>query len=216
MRSVFSSGATSLLLTLALALTLSSCRTVEGRPTAESLPAGSTAHSPAADSIRQTDAQGRALPFTTVFPRRWSNGNDGTTYEPCTSASASILVANNLDPQSARDAAAADHQTARGCVWSLSDREHAALSQYVGNQPDLDTYKQINAQFLDWRVDMSLIGRRVAVATSKSIPECTTFVRSGEAIVVTNLSVYLDSPPLDEICEKVIAFTRATIDQIPE
>ncbi len=63
---------------------------------------------------------------------------------------------------------------------------------------------------------MSLIGRRVAVATSKSIPECTTFVRSGEAIVVTNLSVYLDSPPLDEICEKVIAFTRATIDQIPE
>ena len=217
MRYVFSSVAPKILLTIALTLILSSCLSVEGEPTPESLrPALNDRHASATNDIRQTDAQGRALPFETAFPRRWSNGNDGTTYEPCTAATTTILTDSRLDPQSARDAAAADHQTARGCVWSLSDREYADLSQYVGNQPDLDVYKQMNARFMNWSDDISLINRRVAVATARSIPECTTFVRSGEAIVVTNLSISINPPPIDEICDKAIAFTRATIDQIPE
>ncbi|WP_414652029.1 MULTISPECIES: DUF3558 family protein [Gordonia] len=216
MSSAFSSEVTKPLLVLACVLALSSCYSIDGQPSAEVSPTASTGTAPSTDTVRQTDAHGRPLPFNTAFPRRWSNGNDGTTYEPCTAATESILIANNLDPSSARDAAAADHQTARGCIWSLSDRRLASLSQFVGNQSDLDTYKQMNAQFVAWRADISMSGRRVAVATTPSIPECATFVRSGDAIVVSDLTISIDAPPIDEICDKAIAFTRATIDQMPE
>ncbi len=216
MSSPFSSGVTKTLLLLACVLTLSSCYSVDGQPSAEFSPTASTGGTPSKNTIRQTDDHGRSLPFDTIFPRRWSNGNDGTTYEPCTAATESILIANSLDPRSAQDAAAADHQTARGCMWSLSDRRHASLSQYVGNQPDLDTYKQMYAQFVTWRADISMSGRRVAVSTTPSIPECTTFVRSGDALVITDLSIYIDAPPIDEICNRTITFTRTTIDQMPE
>ncbi|MCM3894057.1 MULTISPECIES: DUF3558 family protein [Gordonia] len=216
MSSAFSSGVTKTLLLSACLFTLSSCYSVDGQPRAEFSPTSSIGATPSTNTIRQTDDHGRSLPFSTKFPRRWSNGNDGTTYEPCTAATESILIANSLDPRSARDAAAADHQTARGCMWSLSDRNLASLSQFVGNQPDLDTYKQMNAQFVTWRADISMSGRRVAVSTTPSIPECTTFVRSGDAIVVTDLSISIDAPPINEICDKAIAFTRATIDQMPE
>ena len=216
MRSPFSSGVRRTVLLLACVFTLSSCYSVDGQPSAEFSPTASTGVTPSTNTIRQTDDHGRSLPFSTIFPRRWSNGNDGTTYEPCTAATKSILIANNLEPFSARDAAAADHQTARGCVWSLIDREHASLSQFVGNQSDLDTYKQTNSQFVTWRADISISGRRVAVATNPSLSECGTLVRSGDAIVFTDLTVHVNAPSLDEICNRVIAFTRATIDQMPE
>lgn len=216
MSSPFSSGVRRTVLLLACVFTLSSCYSVDGKPSAEFSPTASTGVTPSTNTVRQTDAHGRSLPFSTIFPRRWSNGNDGTTYEPCTAATESILIANNLDPSSARDAAAADHQTARGCVWSLIDREHASLSQFVGNQSDLDTYKQTNSQFVTWRADISISGRRVAVATNPALSECGTLVRSGDAIVFTDLTVHVDAPSLDEICNRVIAFTRATIDQMPE
>ncbi|MFT4127988.1 MAG: DUF3558 domain-containing protein, partial [Gordonia sp. (in: high G+C Gram-positive bacteria)] len=42
--------------------------------------------------MRQTDDQGRRLPFDTEFPQRWSDGNDGTSYEPCTALSPDRLT----------------------------------------------------------------------------------------------------------------------------
>ncbi|MGV9478297.1 DUF3558 family protein [Gordonia aichiensis] len=198
-----------------LVLSSTSCNAVEGTPiaTAEDSTFSSTT-SPIGP--RQTDAKGRPLPFSTRFPQRWSKGNDGTSYEPCTAATSAILVANGLDPSSARDAAAADHQTARGCNWSFVDRRLATLSQIVGNQPKLDVYKKNNSTSVAWMSDISAADRRVAVGVTPSISECATFVQSGSAIVVTSAMFVHNPPPIAEICDKAIAFTRATIDQMPE
>lgn len=166
--------------------------------------------------IRQNDDAGRRLPFTTKFPRRWSNGNDGTAYEPCTAASPLILADSFLDPSSVRDAATADHQTARGCRWTFTIPGHSSLSQIVGNQPPLDTYKVNYSESLNWDKDMRIDDRRVAVGSSPDLFDCATFVQSGTAIVVTRVSTFGEPPPIAEICDKAIAFTRATIDQMPE
>ena len=198
-------------------LAISGCtqvNVVPGRPTAAAAtPAESTDSS---TIVRQTDDAGRHLPFTTTFARRWSNGNDGTTYEPCTAATTEILSTNHLDPDSVKDAAIADHQTARGCRWSTNAYESAYLSQIVGNQPQLDIYKQRQDGFVAWLPDIAMGDRRAAVGSSPSATDCTTFVQSGEAIIATRASVNISPPPINKLCDKAIAFTRATIDQMPE
>ena len=168
------------------------------------------------ETVRQIDAEGRALPFTTTFPRRWNTGNDGTSYEPCTSATTDILRDAGLDPLSVKDAATVDFQTARGCKWKYSDRRLASLSQTVGNSSDLSTYKRDQSTAVTWNNDIRMNGRLVAVSTEPDGRICDTYVESGTAIVVTSAYFNHDRPPLDQICDKAIAFTRATIDQMPE
>lgn len=167
-------------------------------------------------SIRQTDEEGRRLPFTTVFPRRWSNGNNGTTYEPCTAADTAILDAAGLEPSSVKDAAIADQQTARGCRWTFTNREFMSLTQIVGNSDPLEQYKLEAPQSFEWRDDIYIDKRKVAVGAVPDLGECTALTQSGTAIVFTRVSNYGESPPISEICDKAIAFTRATIDQMPE
>ena len=187
---------------------------VPGEPT--SAAATPSESSDASAGVRQTDDAGRRLPFTTVFPRRWSNGNDGTTYEPCTAADISTLQAAGLDPLSVKDAAIADHQTARGCSWSYTGSNLHSITQIVGNNGPLREYKIENSTSFVWRSDTSINMRFVAVGSYPQLGECTAMVDSGSAIVFTRMSAYSDPPPINEICDKAIAFTRATIDQIPE
>ncbi|WP_431817923.1 DUF3558 family protein [Gordonia jacobaea] len=187
---------------------------VPGEPTSAAANPGESANAKA--DVRQTDEAGRPLPFTTVFPRRWSNGNDGTTYEPCTAADTTTLRAAGLDPRSARDAAIADHQTARGCRWSYTGSTSHSLTQIVGNNGPLHEYKLKKSTSFVWRPDTSINMRLVAVGSVHELGECTAMVDSGRAIVFTRMSAYSDPPPIDEICDKAIAFTRATIDQMPE
>ncbi|WP_331436340.1 DUF3558 family protein [Gordonia sp. w5E2] len=168
------------------------------------------------ETVRQTDAKGHSLPFVTTFPRRWNSGNDGTSYEPCTSATTDILRDAGLDPLSVRDAATVDFQTARGCKWKYSGRRLASLSQTVGNSSDLATYKSKQSTAVTWNADIRVDGRLVAVSTEPDGRICDTYVESGTAIVVTSTYFNHDRPPIDEICDKAIAFTRATIDQMPE
>ncbi|MFF0708261.1 DUF3558 domain-containing protein [Gordonia sputi] len=191
---------------------------VSGTPTPD---AGSTAIGTSAtvsdnETVRQTDAQGHSLPFTTTFPRRWNSGNDGTSYEPCTSATTDILRDAGLDPLSVRDAATVDFQTARGCKWKYSGRRLASLSQTVGNSSDLATYKSKQSTAVTWNDDIRINGRLVAVSTEPDGRICDTYVESGTAVVVTSTYFNHGRPPINEICDKAIAFTRATIDQMPE
>ena len=201
---------------LLLTCLLGACSSVEGLPQSQNPSIATLSGTSTADTIRQTDARGRPLPFTNTFPRRWSNGNDGTTYEPCTAATMTILAANSLDPLSVKDAAIVDHQTARGCRWSINFYESAYLSQIVGNQPQLDIYKKQQNGIVEWMPDISIRDRRAAVGSSPSATDCTTFVQSGAAIVATRASMNIYPLTIDEICDKAIAFTRATIDQMPE
>ncbi len=187
---------------------------VPGEPT--SAAATPSESSDAKAAVRQTDDAGRRLPFTTGFPRRWSNGNDGTTYEPCTAANTSTLQSAGLDPLSVKDAAIADHQTARGCRWSYTGSTFHSLTQIVGNNGPLHEYKLKKSTSFVWRPDTSINMRLVAVGSVPELGECTAMVDSGRAIVFTRMSAYSDPPPIDEICDKAIAFTRATIDQMPE
>lgn len=98
----------------------------------------------------------------------------------------------------------------------MNDHESAYLSQIVGNQPQLDTYKQRQDGIVKWMPDIAIGDRRAALGSSPSATDCTTFVPSGEAIVATRASVNISPPPINEICDKAIAFTRATIDQMPK
>lgn len=168
------------------------------------------------DGIRQTDDNGVALPFLTQFPRRWNSGNNGTSYEPCTEANADALTSVGLLPRSARDAASADFQTARGCVWKFAQFDYATLSQTVGNSPGLDAYKAQYSASVRWRGETQISYRRVAIGGSPGGETCETFVSSGRAIVVASAYFAVNPPPIAEICDKAIAFTRATIDQMPE
>lgn len=193
----------------------SACVRVPGYPNAATSVADS-GPSDATAKVRQNDDAGRRLPFTTRFPRRWSNGNDGTTYEPCTAASSTVLDELSLEPSSVRDAAIADHQTARGCRWSFTIPNYSSLTQIVGNQPPLDIYKARYAKSFDWRPETLIDGRRVVVGSSPDRFDCATFLQSKDAIVITRVSTLDKPPPISEICDKAIAFTRATIDQMPE
>ncbi len=202
---------------LATAIATSSGCAVSGTPVSEIGATATGTDGPVAGSgtVRQTDAEGNRLPFATSFPRRWNSGNDGSTYEPCTSATTKILLDAGLDPLSVKDAATVDFQTARGCRWKYSERL-ATLTQTVGNASDLAAYKSEQSTAAVWNSDIRIDGRVVAVSTEPDGRICDTYVESGTAIVVTTAYFNHNRPPINEICDKAIAFTRATIDQMPE
>ncbi len=163
-------------------------------------------------SVRQTDDLGKRLPFTTQFPNRWSSNNNGTAYEPCTALTTTELADAGVDPQRVKDAALADHQTARGCIWELSDIRNSGISQSVGNKP---TFEQRAGDRRWYRAswDVSVDGRRVLV-DSRDAYTCMTTVKSGTASVATILTRFWKPPPTAELCAFVIDFTRRTIPKM--
>ncbi|WP_157226625.1 DUF3558 domain-containing protein [Gordonia soli] len=163
---------------------------------------------------RQTDDQGRTLPFRTNFKHRWNSSNNGSTYEPCTSVTNVVQSKLGFIPNSARDSATVDGQTARGCRWRYPDSAWT-ISQAVGNSPSLSSYKALNSTAIDWLADIVIDGRPVGVATDPSAG-CTTYVQSGGAGVVTVASyIRLPTIPTSQICGRAISLTAATISQIP-
>ncbi|AWO84338.1 DUF3558 family protein [Gordonia terrae] len=202
----------------AIALVLVStaaCATVTGEPMAGSPSSSHTSVS----SVRQTDGAGRELPFVTKFQNRWNINNDGTTYEPCTQVLESVLRQFGLDPASARDAAASDFQTARGCDWTFADHARSSISQFVGNlvRPDegLTGHKILNQAGTTWLPDTEVEGRRVL--TESMMPgDCTVYVQSGTAVVITSVTRLGSRRPATEaVCREATDFLRATIDEIP-
>jgi len=78
----------------------------------------------------------------------------------------------------------------------------------------LSAFKAANPIF-DWKDDILADGRVVAVF-SIDHATCTTRVQSQRAGVSTVVSYNrLPSPPLSEICDRAIAFTKATISRMP-
>lgn len=204
------------LLTLAAILfIIAGCTTAKTRESvgdSQSVSAGLSDPQP-----RQTDAQGRRLPFTTQFPNRWNRGNDGTTYEPCTAVTPQTLQSLGLDPSTVEDGASVDGQTARGCQWDalppISDAVN--LGQSVGNSKSLAAYKEKNRVAANWYPDITIENRRVGVM-DQGAGGCLTYVQSGDSGIVTSvLSMGLQKIPLDEQCELAVKLTRATISQMP-
>ncbi len=202
---------------LTMSVTLSGivgCTTNSGEPTRDRTSA-SASHPSTPASIRQVDANGKRLPFNTVFPDRWSNLNDGSSYEPCTALSGEELEALGLNQRSATDGANANMQTSRGCDWRYRDSNTAILSQGVGNDLPLEDYKNKYSTAIEWQYDTSIQGRSVAVGYPRHQDACTTAVQSGSAIVTTTAILFINPPPRDQVCAKAIAFTKATIDKMP-
>ena len=194
---------------IAIAFVCVACQ-IPGTPQMATTPQTITA----TNDVRQFDAEGRSLPFRTAFPRRWNSGNDGTTYEPCTAVTADDLSIAGADPASVRDAALVDFQTARGCIWFTRSGE-GTIGQTVGNHPSLDSYIRKQQGTFDWKPEFRVGGRRVGLATW-GVSTCGTYVESGAAIIATTATGLRNPPQLEQICDKVVAFTRATIDQMPE
>lgn len=164
-------------------------------------------------SIRQTDAHGRPLPFRTTFPNRWSELNDGTTYEPCTALTSEALTALGVNPRSATDVAMANYQTARGCTWEFTDSRTSTVSQIVGKKTDLLSYKASNSGIINWFPDSEIAQRTVLVGTLKRQNNCTASVSSGSSVVTT--SVTATNTPTAQLCEIATSFVRSTIDKMP-
>lgn len=201
---------------IALVLVLiTACGTVTGEPTAGSL--GSSPIS--VPTVRQTDGAGRELPFVTEFRNRWNINNDGTTYEPCTQVSEGVVRQFGLDPTSARDAAASDFQTARGCDWTFTEDARSSISQFVGNlvRPDegLTGHKDLNQAGTTWLPDIEVEGRRVLME-SMMPGDCTVHVQSGTAVVITSVTrLGFHRPATETVCKEATDFLRATIGEIP-
>lgn len=148
------------------------------------------------------------------FPHRRNRGNDGTQYEPCTSLTVQAASALAIDPNSIRDAALVDGQTARGCDWSYRNSRWWVISQIVGNSPSLRAYKASQRNYR-WRDDVSVAGRIVAISEIDETT-CATHVQSGSAGVTTMVQfAFTNGPTIDEICNRAIEFTKATIDKMP-
>lgn len=153
-------------------------------------------------------------PTRSTFPNRLNHGNDGTSYEPCASLSPESALALRIDARSRTDAATVDHQTARGCDWRYTDGKWWRVSQIVGNSPGLERYKSTQSDNV-WRNDLLVNGRVVGVGEFSN-DTCTTHVQSGRAIVSTIVMYPLtNGPTIDEICNRAIEFTKATIDKMP-
>lgn len=148
------------------------------------------------------------------FPNRRNRGNDGTSYEPCVSLTKEAADELGIDPMSVRDAALVDGQTARGCDWSYRDSRWWLASQIVGNSPSLTAYKQAQ-QTYRWRDDV-IIGDRTTAVSEVDQTTCATHIQSGTAGITTLVQyAFTNGPTIDEICERAIAFTKATIDKMP-
>nr|WP_283255302.1 DUF3558 family protein [Gordonia sp. PP30] len=194
---------------------MTACTSVDGRQAASLR----TVPNSSPMQIRQTDAQGRKLPFTTKFRHRWNSANSGTTYEPCTAAGSADVDRLGVDLTTVKDIAGTDGQTSRGCTWKYSgvDRDHGwSVTQVVGNSPSLATDKQKRRSVSDqWRSDVTIDGRLVGLHTTTYGRACDTYVQSGQAAVSTFVSVIDRGIGTDEVCERALAFTRATIGQMP-
>lgn len=196
---------------LCIAIALAGCATESD---------GSITTSSSASGIRQVDANGTHLPFDTRHDRRWSAGNDGTRYEPCTALDEGELAALSVDPESAADAAGTNGQTLRGCKWRYTSTDFGDrwnLSQFVGNSPGLDFAKNRRSGGInEWLPDVSIAGRQVGVHIYTTGTQCDTYVQSGGASVITMVTHYgQNQPPISEICDRALAFTRATIGKMP-
>lgn len=184
-------------------------------PVPSSAPSSSSVPAP----IRQTDNDGRTLPFETKFKNRWSINNDGTPYEPCTQVPVSVVREFGLEESTVSDVAASDFQTARGCRWRFRDDRLSSLAQSVGNlirpTEGLGGYKAMYSSSTTWFPDTEVEGRPVLVGSYMDA-ECGAVVRSGNAVVITSiLRLRSDPPPTRETCDAAVDFLRATIDQIP-
>ncbi|WP_372491675.1 DUF3558 family protein [Gordonia zhenghanii] len=171
-------------------------------------------------SIRQVDDAGTALPFETKHSRRWGPANNGTTYEPCTALQRTQLTSLGINPTTASDAAGTDGQTLRGCDWKYANgnyQDHWNLSQFVGNSPGLDFAKtRRSGGTNEWLPDVGIAGRQVGVHIYTTGDQCDTYVQSRGASVITMVTHYGQSqPPINEICDRALAFTRATIGKMP-
>ncbi len=204
----------------AASLATSSCA-VSGTPQAGSSGVYESSAQPSGEvaGIRQTDDQGRNLPFVNRFPNRWSINNDATNYEPCTYVAESTVIRFGLDPGSVEDAASSDFQTARGCRWYYVDDALSSLSQSVGNlvRPDqgLRGHKDRIRNTFDLLPDLEVGGRQV-LQGSRLPGSCSVFVRSGDAVVGTTVNRFdIVRPPTAEVCNTAVEFLRATIADIP-
>lgn len=175
-----------------------------------------TSSVPSSAGIRQTDASGKPLPFETTLAKRWNSSNDGTPYEPCTAVDQTVAGEVGIDLSSTIDAAVVSGQTLRGCSWKYAGEEIGGwgADQVVADFESLESYKKDNKLF-NWRPDITLNGRTVGV-TSMNDTNCFTYVQSYQSGVTTAASYRtLPAPTLDEVCERAIELTKATIDKIP-
>lgn len=156
------------------------------------------------------------LPFENRFPNRWNPSNDGSPFEPCVAFSDDELLRFGIDPSVIEDAAIVDGQGVRGCSWFMKNR--FSISSLVTNSSSLEVYRRGTAEN-HWEPDLRIAERTVGLfsLTHGGSTECSTYVQSHSAAVVTNVvpSTSAEGKAVDT-CKLAIDFTRAYIDKIPE
>lgn len=199
---------------LATVASVGGCGTVEHHAV-DSSPGSNAART----ATLTVDPRYSSLPFDTTFTKRWNGANDGTAYEPCTALSNEEFADLGVSPDSVSDAAGTDGQTARGCKWHYGDSASGSrwvVIQIVGNSSGLAAEKRrVAAPANRWLPDLNLGGRPVGVHFREAGGNCETYVQSGAAAVSTIVTTHDDRAAASEICDRAIAFTKATIHKIP-
>lgn len=161
--------------------------------------------------------QNATLPFESTFTQRWNSRNDGSSYEPCVSLDAASIADLQVDPDSVSDAAGTDGQTGRGCYWKFQPEvgDLWSVQQGVANSESFDAYKRKN-RHRTWQKGISIGGRNIGISGREELGECLTYVQSRDAGVVSIVVHHRrPHPPINEICDRAIAFTKATINKMP-
>lgn len=201
----------SLLLVLVFILPLAACEVDAENTTPVPGDSGSSYRNEPASPV----ATPVPLPFENPFPDRWNSSNDGTPYEPCIAFSDSELRRFQIDPEEIEDAAIVNGQGIRGCSWFMPSR--FSLSNLVADSRSLEIYKA-GTKENNWLPDISINDRVVGLFSliHGDSKECSTYVQSYSAAVVTNVvpSTSAEGKAMDT-CKLAIDFTRAYIDKIP-
>jgi Protein of unknown function (DUF3558) len=155
------------------------------------------------------------LPFENRFPNRKNLSNDGTTFEPCVAFTDEELTRYGVDPTAVEDAAQVDGQGIRGCAWFMP--RQFSLGVVVTNAESLERYKTGKPE-LDWETDILVDDRLIAVARlNDDDSTCMTYIQSMDAVVVIDVVLIgVNRGEGDDPCRKVVDFTSAYLDKIPE
>lgn len=195
---------------LAVILCVTACNVDHGGTLA--VPVKGTASQAAPGPISATPVP---LPFDNPFPNRWNDANNGSPYEPCIAFADSELVRFGIVPSTIEDAAIVDGQGVRGCNWTM--KNNFSISHLVTNSRSLDVYRAGTSENI-WKPSFEVGGRPVGVFALNfgQSRECSTYVQSFSAAVVTNVVTSTsDEGQKIDACKLVEDFTRAYIDKIP-
>lgn len=132
----------------------------------------------------------------------------GTVFDPCDAYGSEDLLSLGVSPEMKQSGNLVPGMSTRGCHWVTFGR---SASQFILRSSSIDAYRD-GQDLAVWRDEVPNTPRRIGVFVNEALGDCSTYVQSQQAGVITRLRA--DGDP-DE-CPEVIEFTKRILHKIPE